>query len=225
MVPITAKLSFIIVAFTMQLLALFWKFFIHLSLTHLKIYENKLIRPLLEYCAPVIFCSNKYILKDILAIENRCIKIISSHSKTLTRYQHNIPLINYRLKYLFLVAFFKITHKIVPIIDEILIPKRASSSVTRLGTTGGFLLGAGTGHIMAQGVVQYNDIPQQIRSLSCLKLFKTSLKAHLFTLELLHYFMWISFCLSFLVGLWIFVYELISWSDIYVLIFIFLFCQ
>lgn len=148
------------------------------------IWYKQLIRPLLEYCAPAIFCSNKYIIKDILAIENRCIKIISSHSKTLTRYQHDIPLINYRLKYLFLVAFFKLTHKIVPIIDELLLPKRASSSVTRLGATGGFLLGAGTGQVMAQGVVQYNDLPQQIRSLSCLKLFKASLKAHLFTLEL-----------------------------------------
>jgi hypothetical protein len=137
---------------------------------------KQLIRPILEYGAPIIHCSNNYIKKEILAIENRCLKIINKGSKASTRLNHNIPLINYRIKYLFLVAFFKFSHQLVPTIDETLLPDKPTSLMTRLSTTGGFLLGKSSNRIMHIGITQFNSLPPDVRASTVLKDFKLSLK-------------------------------------------------
>ena len=50
-----------------------------------------LIRPNLEYCAPFLFCTNDYIKKNILKIENHCLNIINFYrSKAETRLIHKI---------------------------------------------------------------------------------------------------------------------------------------
>jgi hypothetical protein len=144
------------------------------------IWYKTLIRPVLEYCAPIIYGGSKSLIKNITSIENKCLKIISSNSKSITRLNFNIPFIEDRLKYLYILAFFKLTHGYVPSIDDILIPAKVDS-VTRLGATGGYLLGvsSGAGTTLTFGAALFNSLPQHIRGLSTLYDFKKDSKAQL----------------------------------------------
>ena len=76
---------------TFPLIQNFMRNRIHLTSNVAAIFYKGLIRPILEYCSPSLATSSKTTLKDILAIENRCLKIISPNSKDLTRNIHNIP--------------------------------------------------------------------------------------------------------------------------------------
>ena len=99
-----------------------------------------LIRPNLEYCAPLLFCTNDYIKKEVLKIENRCLKIVNfANSKDATRLKNNIHIITSRYRYLYLSNFFKLINKLVPIIDESLMPEKLNSD-TRLGKIEGIRL-------------------------------------------------------------------------------------
>jgi hypothetical protein len=144
------------------------------------VWYKSLIRPILEYCAPVTFTTSESNKKEILTIENRCLKIISSGSKSITRANFYIPSVLDRLKYLYLVSFFKFTHGLVPIIDENLLPTK-SSSYTRLGATGGFLLKTSSSvkTTLNFGVTLFNNLPRQIRGIGFLKEFKAELHRHL----------------------------------------------
>ena len=144
------------------------------------IWYTGLIRPMLEYGAPALYTARKYITSELARIENRCLKIISLESKSITRYKFNITEINIRLKYLYLLAFYKLSHSLVPPIDNLLLPK-PSVGVTRLGASGGFLLGGGLDGI---GVKCFNDLPSDIRAMPTIKKFKTSLKKYLFNTEI-----------------------------------------
>ena len=134
-----------------------------------------IIRPILEYGASVHYDTRKSVIKNLLSIEYRCLKIIDKGPKTETRQRFNIPSIENRLKYLYLVSFFKLTHNYVPLIDDGLLPHRAASS-TRLGMSGGFLLGKNSIYL---GCRLYNNLPHQIRAIQSLKDFKKELKFHL----------------------------------------------
>ena len=57
------------------------------------IWYKCLIRPIIEYCAAVLFSGNNYLTNEIERIENRCLKIISSESKSVTRYRFYIHFI------------------------------------------------------------------------------------------------------------------------------------
>jgi hypothetical protein len=139
-----------------------------------------LIRPILEYCAPCIFTAGQSLINEVDLIENRCLKIISSDKNCNTRTIFNIPSIKFRLKYLYLLAFFKLTHNYVPIINDSILPVKVDS-ITRLGATGGFLLGVGSGArtTLSFGASLYNGLPQHVRGLSILKDFKINSKIHL----------------------------------------------
>ena len=117
-----------------------------------------------------------------MSIENRCLKIISSVSKNTTRLKFNIPFLDDRLEYLYVLSFFKLTHGYVPVIDNLIIPVKVDS-VTRLGNTGGYLLGVGSGlkTTLSYGASVFNSLPQHVRSLHLLKDFKRDSKAHLLT--------------------------------------------
>ena len=66
------------------------------------VWYTGLIRPNLEYCAPLLFCTNEYIKMDILKIENRCLKIIYfNRSKAETRHIHKINPVTKRYHYLY----------------------------------------------------------------------------------------------------------------------------
>ena len=148
-------------------------------------YYKCLIRPILEYCGPILTTASKFILKGISAIENRCLKIISPINKTTTRLIYNIPLITVRFKYLYLLAFNKLTSKLVPSIDEEIIPNYSHTN-TRLGVSGGFILGReairAANTTLNFGASLYNDLPQQIRSLTFHRSFKSKLKFYLLSL-------------------------------------------
>lgn len=142
-----------------------------------------LIRPILEYSAPLLYCTNQSIQNEIIKIENRCLKIIQfNQSKSDTRKGHHIFLITQRFKYLFLLSYYKLIHGIVPAIDKSLIPEKLSSD-TRLAEGGGLRL-AGAAHrfsLNSFGAGIYNDLPPGIRSLTTLKSFKASLRCHVFS--------------------------------------------
>ena len=91
-----------------------------------------LIRPVIEYSAPLLYCSNKEVQDNLLKIENRCIKIINTRdSKSSTRGKFQIHYITERLHYLYLLSFYKLTNNLVPLIDNNLIPEKLNSR-TRL---------------------------------------------------------------------------------------------
>jgi hypothetical protein len=148
------------------------------------IWYKTLIRPILEYCGSIIFTASDYIKKDLMTIENRCLKIISNQDKASIRSEYNIPTIDKRLKYLYLLAFYKLTHKITPIIDPTLLPDKITS-VTRLGATGGFLLGTTSVKNSTLNFCAhvFNQLPPQIRGCVLLNDFKRGLRQHLFSLN------------------------------------------
>jgi hypothetical protein len=150
----------------------------HVSSSVAALWYKALIRPIAEYCGSILYIANKYIKNSLLSIENRCLKIISPNSKITTRTKYSLPNINDRIKYAYLIAFFKFVHKLVPIIDLLLIPSRPLVGNTRLGATGGFLLGGHSGAPSALniGISLYNGLPQEIRALENLKNFKSALK-------------------------------------------------
>jgi hypothetical protein len=141
---------------------------------------KSLIRPILEYGAPSIYTASQSLIKEVISIENRCLKIISTNSKSQTRIDYNIPLIENRLKYLYLLAFFKLTHDYVPSINNTLLPVKIDSA-TRLGVSGGYLLGVGLGAktTLSFGASLFNALPQHIRGIYLLKDFKNESKLHI----------------------------------------------
>ena len=145
------------------------------------IWYCSLIRPILEYGAPLLFTAHGYIKNELLKIENRCLKIISQQPKSVTSFKHSIPLLEHRLKYLHVIAFYKLTHSLVPTIDIELLPHRPLSVGTRLATSGGFLLGGGP---VSLGTTYFNSLPPGVRALPNLKSFKKELKRHLLTCEI-----------------------------------------
>ena len=79
----------------------------------------------LEYSSPVLFTTNDYVKKEFLKIENRCLKIIDfDSSKENTRKAHNIPALTLRFENLYLLMFYKIVYKLVPVIDSSLLPAK-----------------------------------------------------------------------------------------------------
>ena len=120
-------------------------------------------------------------MNELLRIEKCCLQIINSNDNvSVTRYKHRIPTLQNRLNYLFLIAFFKLLHSIVPIIDRDLIPAKPRYQGTRLASTGGFVLGAGLGPSLGRCISEYNALPWKIRSASFLKDFKKGLRNLLF---------------------------------------------
>jgi hypothetical protein len=142
-----------------------------------------LIRPILEYGAPLLYCSNQSLHNEILKIENRCLKIINfDQHKNTTRSIHNIFPIPQRLKYLYLLSFYKLIRGLVPCIDNSLLPVGLSSD-TRLADGGGFRL-AGSCHKFSLnylGAKLFNELPSSIRTQSNLKSFKAHLRCLIFT--------------------------------------------
>ena len=104
------------------------------------IWYKGLIRPILEYCASINYTASQKIINSFLAYENRCLKIINfKQTKINTRIKNNIPSLDSRMKYLYILTFFKLSEKVVPLIDPIILPTKIEST-TRLGVSGGFLL-------------------------------------------------------------------------------------
>ena len=143
---------------------------------------KSILRPNLEYCSSILFSSGHSNLKLISKIENRCLKIIDVFdTKDNTRLLYNIPSIELRFKYTYLIQFYKLYHKLVPIIDDTLIPTKSVSDRTRFGLTDGVLLGGGApGTIHNFGAKQFNDLPSRIRAINDLESFKINLRNYLF---------------------------------------------
>ena len=140
-----------------------------------------LIRPNLEYCAPLLFCSNDYIKKEILKIENRCLKIIDfNQHKTETRKSFNIYTILLRHKYLYMLTYYKLINELVPIIDKKLMPEKLKS-VTRLAVSDGLRI---SNHNVKFSLNGYNDdLPRDIKLSQNLKSFKSAIKNHILTFD------------------------------------------
>jgi hypothetical protein len=150
------------------------------------LWYKSLIRPNLEYCGSVTFMAGINIKKSLLSIENRCLKIMNPlKSKLLTRLEFSIPCLTNRLKYMYLLSFYKLIHKLVPITDNILLPTKPISGVTRLGETGGLLQGgpAGTHTLLNFGVSLYNGLPIEIRIAPDYKSFKDTLRRAVLLLD------------------------------------------
>lgn len=141
-----------------------------------------LIRPVIEYCAPVLYGSNNEVRENLLKIENRCLKIINIHkSKDFTRRQLQIHNLVTRLHYLYMLSYFKTTNSLVPIIDKNLLPEKLNS-ITRLGTSSGFRLSKDRAKfsLCNFGAKAFNDLPEHIRTCKNLKAFKSAVKPHFF---------------------------------------------
>ena len=142
---------------------------------------KSLIRPILEYRGSIIFSSTKNVKNQLVVIENRCLKVINyEKSKEFTRAQYDLTQLEYRFKYFYLITFFKMIHSITPIIDESLIPDLITSN-TRLGTSGGLVMGVGVGPRTVKnfGVALYNALPPKMRAVGSLKIFRELLRRHL----------------------------------------------
>ena len=140
-----------------------------------------LIRPHIEYCAALNFSAHQYIVNELLKIENRCLKIIQyDQPKDATRSNFVIPKLTSRLKYLYLLTFFKLIHQIVPIIDPDILPAKLSSQ-TRLAKNEGMRVAKFRSKfsIAGYGTAMYNKLPPHITACLNLKQFKTSLISHI----------------------------------------------
>ena len=147
------------------------------------VWYTGLIRPNLEYCAPLLFCTNEYIKKDILKIENRCLKIINfNRSKAETRHIHKIYPVTKRYHYLYMLSFFKLIENLAPIIDQSLMPERLKTD-TRLGKSEGLRLSKDKfSFALANfGAKLFNDLPPTIKQCHDLKYFKLAIKSHIFS--------------------------------------------
>ena len=153
--------------------------FLNLSLAS-KWYSG-LIRPVMEYCAPVLYCSNKEVHDNLLKIENRCLKIINIHqSKLDTRRQLQLHNLKDRLHYLYMLSFYKITNSLVPIIDDNLLPEKLHS-ITRLSTNAGYRISKDRAKfsLCNFGAKAFNDLPDHIRKCTSLVHFKPEIKHHI----------------------------------------------
>ena len=139
-----------------------------------------LIRPNLEYCAPILHCTGATIKHESERIENRCLKIINfNDSKIKTRDKHNIHHIYKRFEYLFLMSFYKLINGLVPVIDHGLLPEKLKSN-TRLAGHDGLRQGrAEFGFSLnCYAAKLYNDLPPDIKLCSTIKNFKKALRCH-----------------------------------------------
>ena len=127
------------------------------------VWYKGLIGPSLKYCAPLLYYSNEYIKKDILKIENRCLKILY-RPKVETRPRHNIQFITKRYHYFYILTYFKQINKLVPIIYASLLTLKLKSG-TRLGKSEGLMLSKEKYRL-------YNDLPPNIKLCHDLKSFK-----------------------------------------------------
>lgn len=144
------------------------------------LWYKALIRPHLEYGAAVMFGTSTANIKELKKIESRCLKIINKDTgKDLTRVKHDITDIEIRLKYFYILAFYKIFNKLVPIIDHNIIPQRPNVTCTRLNSFNGAIIGrnCGTSSILNMGASIFNSLPAKVRSIKNFKSFKTALKS------------------------------------------------
>ena len=145
-----------------------------------------LIRPHLEYCASLSYSSNAHVKEELSKLENRCLKIIQiDQPKTNTRSQFNIPEISLRLKYLYLLTFYKLIHNLVPIIDPKILPQRLNSQ-TRLASYDGLRLASKPFRfsVAGFGAGLYNELPPNIRNTTSLKAYKALMKTHILDQDL-----------------------------------------
>ena len=107
----------------------------------------------------MLFCTNDYIKKEVLKIENRCLKIVNfANSKDVTRPKNNIHIITSRYRYLYLSNFFKLINKLVPIIDESLMPEKLNSD-TKLGKSEGLRLSKDSFRYSIANFMSHTSIP------------------------------------------------------------------
>lgn len=138
-----------------------------------------LIRSNLEYCAPLLYTTNDYIKNEFLKIENRCLKIIDyNSSKDSTRKSFNIPTITLRFEYLYMLSFYKLVNNLVPIIDNALMPEKATSE-TRLAKSNGFILSKYDFRFALAnfGANKFNALPNHIKLCQSLKSFKSAVRS------------------------------------------------
>mgnify|MGYP001791541157 CR=1 FL=1 len=146
-----------------------------------------LIRLNLEYCAPLLFCtnSNDYIKNGVLKIGNRCLKIVNfANSKNVTRLRNNIYVITSRYLYLYLSNFFKPINKLVPIIYQSLLPEKLSSE-TRLSKSEGLRLSKDSFRFSIANFCAklFNDLPPSIKQCRDLDSFKSATINHIPTFK------------------------------------------
>ena len=146
-----------------------------------KLWYTGLIRPHLEYCAPLTFSTNLTNREQYLRIENRCLKILCfDKSEQETRIHYRIPEVTLRFKYLYLLTFYKLLNRLVPIIDENILPEKLNSN-TRLADCEGLRLAKKEFRfaINNYGAKIFNDLPSHVKLCSSLKSFKAAIKCHI----------------------------------------------
>ena len=74
----------------------------------------------------------------------------------------------------------------MPLIEKDILPDRPRVGSTRLASTGGFVLGAGSGPVLRASVKEYNSLPWKARAAHLLKSFKSKLKMFLLYTDVDH---------------------------------------
>ena len=141
------------------------------------IWYKCLVRPIVEYGAPILFSSYKYKTAELLKIKKRCLKIISQNHKSVTRFKFDIPAVKFHIRYLHLLAFYKFAHKLIPAVDQDLVPTSLAGGVIRLATST-------VAGMDGTGIKTFYGLPSDIRALPTLSSFKKSLKRHLLCIDI-----------------------------------------
>lgn len=150
------------------------------------VFYTSIIRPLLEYSAPVTFNMSSTNSKTLEKIQNKCLRIIAKvhpHTRShLLRKQLDIPSLTNRRTYLFLCEFFKLYKDISPRLNNDILGNNVQTAyilrsithcnvkVPRMNKS------VGQRSLSYLGPTTFNKLPDFIKTSPTYSIFKTRLR-------------------------------------------------
>ena len=160
-----------------------------IDLNTARVFYISIIRPLLEYAAPVIHNMSTTNVNIFEKIQNKCLRIIAQSppqkSSHILRKQLNIPTITDRRNYLYLCEFFKLQNNLSPKLqeDNITNVTHQTAYTLRSTTHANIFLprmnkSAGQRSLSYLGPHLFNSLPLTIKTSPSFRIFKSRLKKH-----------------------------------------------
>lgn len=163
---------------------------VNLSLFSKKTIYNSIIYPNFLYCPSVLWSANENVFERLQVLQNKCMRIILNKDKYTS--------INYMLKelgwlkvkilikYLVIIFIFKLKNNLLPCILKEYTVQNLSFHDYNTRTHNDFHIFTNKANlnyksIFNKGIIEFNNLNNEIKSLTNLKKFKNVLKKHLFT--------------------------------------------